>query len=54
MRRSPPQIPMMKYIGIEHDFPHHVEQEEVARDEDAEHAGREDQHQRVIRVHLRA
>ena len=34
----------------EHHFPHHVEQEEIERQEHAEHAGREDEQQRVVAV----
>ena len=44
MRRSWPQMPIMKYIGISISFPEDEEEEEVERDEDADH-GRLDHQQ---------
>ena len=50
--RGPPQTPIRKYIGKQHHFPEDVEQEEVERQKDAEHARLEDQEQDEIALHL--
>ena len=54
MRRSPAPDPDDEVHRDEHGLPHHVEQEEVERHEDAEHAGREHEQQRVVRARLAA